>query len=98
MERPDRSEEDWIRQHEQIITMAAWRLTGSAEYDDLYQEGMISVWLLHDTKPGPKIVSAAVYNRLIDWVRYINRLQRLQSVSYEEALGGIHDVYDGEHA
>ncbi len=41
---------------------------GVAEYDDLVQEGMISVWdaLRRDREPSAQVIRF----RMIDWVRY----------------------------
>ena len=94
MQRPDRSEEEWIRQHSRIIAAAAWRFSNSAEYDDLYQEGMISVWLMYKKQPHVKTVTAAVYNRMKDWTRYIKRQSRFQGGSYEEVVDGLYNTND----
>ena len=98
MRRPDRSEEEWIRQHNKIIAAAAWRFSNTAEYDDLYQEGMISVWLMYDKKPHVKTVTAAVYNRMKDWTRYVKRQSRHHGGSYEEVVDGLYNTNDREHA
>jgi DNA-directed RNA polymerase specialized sigma24 family protein len=80
-------DEKRVREYEKVVSAAAWRFRNAAEYDDLYQEGMIAVW---NCPPGsdPQFVSKAVYNRMKDWVRYVKRLRHYQSVSYEEIMDG----------
>ena len=87
MSRPDQEFADWAKEYEQLVAQAAWRFSNAAEYDDLYQEGMIALWKIYPN-PDPKMVGTAVYNRMKDWVRYITRLTRHQSVSYEEMVDG----------
>lgn len=57
---------------------------GKAEYDDLRQEGMIAVWLTLDrgNRPHPGII----YNRMIDWIRYLDRQERGDAVAYGRSL------------
>lgn len=86
MESPDKI----IGEYEKVIAAAAWRFRNAAEYDDLYQEGMIAVWRCPPDSD-PQYVSKAVYNRLKMWVRYIKRLRHNQSVSYEEMVDGIQE-------
>ena len=86
MESPDKI----IGEYEKVIAAAAWRFRNAAEYDDLYQEGMIAVWRCPPDSD-PQYVSKAVYNRLKMWVRYIKRLRHNQSVSYEEIVDGIQE-------
>jgi DNA-directed RNA polymerase specialized sigma24 family protein len=46
--------DDKIGEYKSIIAFAAYKFRNAAEYDDLYQEGMIAVWLCPpdaDTKP-----------------------------------------------
>jgi DNA-directed RNA polymerase specialized sigma24 family protein len=76
-----------IGEYEKVIAAAAWRFRNAAEYDDLYQEGMIAVWLCPPDSD-QQYVSKAVYNRLKMWVRYLKRLRHHQSVSYEEMVNG----------
>lgn len=54
---------------------------GGAEYDDLVQEGLISVWraLAKDVGPSGDVITG----RMIDWTRYI---RRYAPVPYEELL------------
>lgn len=42
-----------------------------AEYDDLYQEGLISVWQAFERGVTPSIVM--IENRMRDWMRYLGR-------------------------
>lgn len=76
-----------VREYEKVVSAAAWRFRNAAEYDDLYQEGMIAVWNCPPNSD-PQFVSKAVYNRMKDWVRYVKRLRHYQSVSYEEIMDG----------
>jgi DNA-directed RNA polymerase specialized sigma24 family protein len=79
-----------VGEYERVIATAAYRFRSAAEYDDLYQEGMIAVWLC-PPDADPQYVSQAVYNRLKNWVRYVKRLRHFQSVSYEVMMDGLHD-------
>ena len=79
-----------VGEYERVIATAAYRFRSAAEYDDLYQEGMIAVWLCPPDED-PQYVSQAVYNRLKNWVRYVKRLRHFQSVSYEVMMDGLHD-------
>ncbi len=78
-------EEQRIGEYEKIVAAAAWRFRNAAEYDDLYQEGMIAVWLCPPDAENQYII-VCVYNRMKDWVRYVKRLRHYQSVSYEEIM------------
>lgn len=80
-------DEKRVREYEKVVAAAAWRFRNAAEYDDLYQEGMIAVWKCPPDSD-PQFVSKAVYNRMKDWVRYVKRLRHYQSVSYEEVMDG----------
>jgi DNA-directed RNA polymerase specialized sigma24 family protein len=79
-----------VGEYERVIATAAYKFRSAAEYDDLYQEGMIAVWLC-PPDADPQYVSQAVYNRLKNWVRYVKRLRHFQSVSYEVMMDGLHD-------
>ena len=64
----------------------AKRYTGvaNAEFDDLVQEGMISVWQGLSRKLVPS--SQVIEQRMVDWVRYLRRLERGDAVAYEVML------------
>lgn len=74
-----------VREYDRVVAVAANRFRNAAEYDDLYQEGMIAVWNC-PPDADPQFVSKAVYNRMKDWVRFVKRLRHNQSVSYEEIV------------
>jgi DNA-directed RNA polymerase specialized sigma24 family protein len=78
-----------VRDYDRVVGAAAWRFRNAAEYDDLYQEGMIAVWKC-PPDADYQYVSKAVYNRMKDWVRFTKRLRHHQSVSYDDILE--HDV------
>jgi len=82
-------EENRIAAYEKLVNSAAHKFRAAAEYDDLYQEGMIAVWKC-PPDASPELVSAAVYNRMKDWVRYTKRLRHYHSVSYEEIMHDVH--------
>jgi DNA-directed RNA polymerase specialized sigma24 family protein len=82
MIRPD---DKRVREYDKVVAVAAYRFRHAAEYDDLYQEGMIAVWNCPPDSD-PQFVSKAVYNRMKDWVRFVKRLRHNQSVSYEEIV------------
>lgn len=77
-----------IGEYEKVISTAAYRFRKAAEYDDLYQEGMIAVWLCPPDAE-TQYVSKAVYNRMKNWVRFVKRQRHYQSVSYEEIVDGV---------
>jgi DNA-directed RNA polymerase specialized sigma24 family protein len=86
-----------IGEYEKVVATAAYRFRKAAEYDDLYQEGMIAVWLC-PPDASPQYISQAVYNRMKNWVRYIKRLRHNHSVDYEEIVDGLQDRNSREHA
>lgn len=78
-------DEQRVRDYERLIGDAAWKFRNAAEYDDLYQEGMIAVWKC-SPDASSQVVSQAIFNRMKDWVRYTKRLRYNQSVSYDEIV------------
>lgn len=90
MSTPDR-----IGNHEKVIAAAAWRFRNAAEYDDLYQEGMIAVW--HCPPDADEAyINSAIFNRMKNWVRYIKRLRHYQAADYKEIVDGVHNGDSGE--
>lgn len=83
-------EQKRVRQYERLISDAAYKFRNAAEYDDLYQEGMIAVWNCPPRADAP-VISQAIYNRMKDWVRFTKRLRHYQSVSYEEIVDHVHE-------
>ena len=83
-------EEVKIGEYEKVVATAAWRFHSAAEYDDLYQEGMIAVWLC-PPDADPQYVSRSVYNRLKNWVRYMKKLRHHQSASYEDVFNNVYE-------
>lgn len=96
--------EKLIGEYKGAIAAAAYTFRKAAEYEDLYQEGMIALWLcppdtLHkiwylkqeDNNEDVKVVSRIVYNRMKDWVRYTKRLRHNNAASYEEIFDGVHE-------
>lgn len=82
------SPDELIGEYEKVIATAAYRFRNAAEYDDLYQEGMIAVWLCPPDMD-PQYISKAIYNRMKMWVRFVKRLRHNQSVSYQEIVDGV---------
>lgn len=78
-------DDDRVREYERLIADAAYKFRKAAEYDDLYQEGMIAVWSC-PPDADPKYVSQAIFNRMKNWVRYVKSLRHLRHVSYEEVM------------
>jgi|TARA_R110000868_G_scaffold155292_1_gene381693 DNA-directed RNA polymerase specialized sigma24 family protein len=78
-------EEHRIGECEKIVAAAAWKFRNAAEYDDLYQEGLIAVWKCPPDAE-THVIIVSVYNRMKDWVRYVKRLRHYHSVSYEEIM------------
>ena len=91
MDAPDQNER--VRDYVGMVSAAAWRFRNAAEYDDLYQEGMIAVWKC-PIDSEPEYVSQAIYNRLKDWARFVKRQRHFQSVSYEEVMDELHETDD----
>lgn len=95
------SPEKRIGEYEQLIATAAYKFRKAAEYDDLYQEGMIAVWL-SPPDADPKYVSQSIFNRMKDWVRFTKRLRHMQSADYQKIMeeregdNGVYDDYSGE--
>ena len=85
MGRPNQDFLDWAKEYEPLIASAARQYSKAAEYDDLYQEGMIALWNVYP-EPNSKIVSKAVYNRMKNWIRFVKRQEHYQNASYEEIL------------
>lgn len=90
------SPEKIIGDYHDIIHAAARKYVFAAEYEDLYQEGMIAIWrsppdlLAHlrslDDESDKAFVRHAVEWRLLKWVRFIIRLHHNQTVSYVEMV------------
>lgn len=92
--------EQRIGKYKGVIAKAANTFKKAAEYDDLYQEGMIAVWLC-PPDADPPVVNKAIYNRMKMWVRYVKRLRYNNSVSYNEMVEdefytALHEQYSGE--
>lgn len=87
--------DELIGKHERVIAAAAYLFRKAAEYDDLYQEGMIAVWVC-PPDADDQYIHRAIYNRMKNWVRYVKRLRHFQSADYEEIVDGVHDEYSGE--
>ena len=78
-------EEIRIGEYIKVISSAAYKFRHAAEYDDLYQEGMIAVWSC-PPDANSSYINHSIYLRMKDWVRYVKRLRHYQSASYEEIL------------
>lgn len=63
-----------------------------AEYDDLYQEGLISVYLA--LRAGFTPSKSVIRFRMLTWCRFIARQKRYESVSYEDMLPMEHHAID----
>lgn len=63
-----------------------------AEYEDLYQEGMIAVWLTlaHDHRVHKDVVRG----RMLNYCRYLRRLHNNDAIAYEELLPMEHHAID----
>lgn len=55
---------------------------GTAEFDDLVQEGAIAVWQTLEKGHIPS--NAVIVNAMRDWIRHVSH----RGVSYSEALAG----------
>lgn len=65
---------------------------GDAEYDDLYQEGNIAVFLA--LRAGRLPSKVVVRGRMLNWCRYLRRLQNNDAIAYDEMLPMEHHVID----
>ena len=84
-------DEQRVREYERLIADAAYKFRNAAEYDDLYQEGMIAVWSC-PPDADPKYISQAIFNRMKNWVRYVKHLRHLRATSYEEVMSRVSDT------
>ena len=80
--------DDKIGEYKSIIAFAAYKFRNAAEYDDLYHEGMIAVWLC-PPDADTKYVNQAVFNRMKNWSRFVKRQRHNHPVSYGEIVDGI---------
>lgn len=91
-----------IGEYHDIIDVVARKYWTAAEYEDLYQEGMIAIWQspsdilthlrsLNDESDRAFVRQAAEW-RMKKWVRYIKRLRHNQTVSYDDDVGGFNEV------
>lgn len=55
-----------------------------AELDDLVQEGLIAVW--QAIGRGLRPSSEVIEGRMIDWLRYLRRLQHNDGIAYDLLL------------
>jgi DNA-directed RNA polymerase specialized sigma24 family protein len=85
-------DENRVREYERLIADAAYKFRKAAEYDDLYQEGMIAVWSC-PPDASQQVISTAIFNRMKNWVRYMKRLRHMHSAPYEEIMEN--DVREG---
>jgi DNA-directed RNA polymerase specialized sigma24 family protein len=75
-----------VAAYTQLVEKLARKHIGraQAEFDDLVQEGYIAVFL--SLKRGIHPSAEIIENRQRDYVRYLNRLSRLEAASYEAYL------------
>ena len=75
-----------VAAYKQLVEKLARKQVGraQAEFDDLVQEGLLAVFL--SLRRGIRPSAEIIENRQRDWVRYLNRLSRLETVSYEAYL------------
>lgn len=90
-------DEKRIGDYEGVLVTAANRFRKAAEYDDLYQEGMIAIWNCPPDAE-PAYISTAIYNRMKNWTRFIKRLRHNNTVDYEEIVDGVPEEHSGEYA
>jgi DNA-directed RNA polymerase specialized sigma24 family protein len=88
--------ENKIGEYEKVIAAAAYKFRKAAEYDDLYQEGMIAVWL-SPPDMDPKYINSIIFNRMKDWVRLVKRQRHFQTADYAEIMEGEKDDDDAIH-
>ena len=77
-----------------LVDSLAWKLTGysGAEFDDLRQEGLLSVFLA--LRAGRMPSKGIIRNRMINWCRYLRKLENLDAIAYEELLPMEHHAID----
>lgn len=66
-----------------LVNSLAWKYVGfsGAEYDDLYQEGMLAVFL--SLKAGKNVSKLFVEYRLRNWCRFLLKLINNDGIAYE---------------
>ena len=85
MKSPSQKFNDWAKKYDNVVQQTAKKYSSSAEYDDLYQEGMIALWKVYPAED-IKLVQTAVSNRMLNWIRYTKRLNYSQPASYEDMV------------
>lgn len=77
-----------------LVTVLAYKLSGysDAEFDDLFQEGNIAVLLALRAEAFPS--KEVIRGRMLNWCRYLRRLQNNDAVAYEELLPMEHHAID----
>jgi len=75
-------DDEKVREYTRLIGAAAYKFRNAAEYDDLYQEGMIAVWKCPPDAT-PSYIHQSIYLRMKDWVRFVKRMRHFQPVDYE---------------
>lgn len=85
MKGPSQKFNDWAKKYDDVVQQTAKKYSSSAEYDDLYQEGMIALWKIYPSDD-IALVQTAVSNRMLNWIRYTKRLNYSQPASYEDMV------------
>jgi DNA-directed RNA polymerase specialized sigma24 family protein len=85
MKSPSQEFSDWAEKYNSVVQQTARKYSSSAEYDDLYQEGMIALWKVYP-ETDIRIVQTAVSNRMLNWIRYTKRLNYSQPADYDSMV------------
>lgn len=87
---------DSVAEYHDLIRRIARRYVGfgTAELDDLMQEGRISIWRALEQGVTPSKV--IIERRMIGWVRYCRRLIHNDAIAYEKFLPWDEDYHDME--
>ena len=77
-----------------LVSTLAYKLVGysDAEYDDLYQEGNTAVFLAFRAGAFPS--KEVIRGRMLNWCRYLRRLNNNDAVAYEKLLPMEHHAID----
>lgn len=75
-----------VAAYSNVVKRLATRYVGiaNAEYDDLYQEGLISVWQALGRGLSPSL--GVIEGRMVDWTRFLRRLENGDSIAYTQLL------------
>lgn len=85
--------QDWLPRCESVARPLVG--LGNAEFDDLVQEGWIFCWL--SLRQGIRPRTEHIRHRMLNWCRYLQKLDRGDPIPYEWAFDEGEDYHDDVH-